>query len=165
MHVKRSLSPPSPSSQNHKRIRTDPIVIEDDSDDDDLPRILAQIKQQEESEKLAKQLQEEWAPAGSSSNAIVIEDDDEAFARQLAKEWGEAEANNHSSGSKQTETEAVVPRSPESPKIQHRPSYQYSAEERTPTEIMSFYRSTFTVERPCTKCGESVQSPRGYVCP
>ncbi|KJA28478.1 hypothetical protein HYPSUDRAFT_197335 [Hypholoma sublateritium FD-334 SS-4] len=62
------------------------IVIEDSDEEDDELKILAQIKAQEASENLAKELQEEFAEAGDTPM-----EDDEALARRLAEEWAKEE--------------------------------------------------------------------------
>ncbi|KAJ3789983.1 hypothetical protein GGU10DRAFT_304042 [Lentinula aff. detonsa] len=152
---KRDLSPSRQEFQNSKKrfhiTTSEPTIIIDD--DDDITEILAQIKQHEESEKLAKQLQDECAPGGSSSNAIVIEDDQDAvLARRLAEEWEAADAAERKSG-----------KSSSQPTKQRKYSLRSPAEQQTPTESLSVYRPLFTSGRPCTKCGKAVASPRGYV--
>ncbi|KAJ3814448.1 hypothetical protein F5876DRAFT_32959 [Lentinula aff. lateritia] len=161
-NVKRDLSPSREAVQNSKKrihfSSPEPIIIDDDSDDDDdLTEILAQIKQQEESEKLAKQSQGQYTTGGSSGNAILIEDDpDEQLSIQLASDWGAAHASEQTS-------EAVPPESSGKPKMKSRMSLRFLAQGKTPTESLSPYRRVFTAERPCTKCRETVKSPRGYV--
>ncbi|KAJ4485664.1 hypothetical protein J3R30DRAFT_3282130 [Lentinula aciculospora] len=155
---KRDLSPSRNDIQNSKkraRVATpEPIVVEDDSDDD-LADILAQIRQQEESERLVKQLQDECATGGSSSNAILIQNDtDEALAMRLASEWEVADAN----GEQKSET-IVLGKA----RIQQRCFLPSTAAVKTPSDSLSLYRTVFTRDRACTKCGENVKSPRGYV--
>src|SRR5882757_1208536 len=82
------------ASKRARKLSPDPepgVAIVDE--DNDLEVILAQIKEQEESEKLAKRVQDEW----NHSPADVVDettDSDEALARRLAKEWtGEVDAD------------------------------------------------------------------------
>ncbi|KAH7881130.1 uncharacterized protein C8R40DRAFT_17876 [Lentinula edodes] len=159
---KRDLSPSREAVQNSKKrihlSSPEPIIIDDDSDDDDdLTEILAQIKQQEDSEKLAKQLQDQYATGSSSGNAILIEDDpDEQLFMRLASNRVAADAIEQTS-------EAVPPESSGKPRMKSQMSLRFLAQGKTPTESLSPYRIVFTAERPCTKCGETVKSPRGYV--
>lgn len=68
MPAKRRSSPLDREDKSPKRRETVPVNV---NDDDDLEEILAQIKQQEESEALARKLHEEWnnpVNAGGSGN-------------------------------------------------------------------------------------------------
>lgn len=96
--TKRSLSSDQPSGRSPKRIHKTPVpepdddvIIIEDSDHenpDDLKEILAQIKEQEDSERLTRQLETDYVPSPSGSKAMPIDiEDDAAMARQLAEEW------------------------------------------------------------------------------
>jgi hypothetical protein len=90
---KRSRKSPSPTG-------SEVIVLEDD--EEDLDAILAHIKEQEESEQLARRLQEEWNGTSSVEDPIVVDgnmENDEALARKLAQEWTE-DGGDQPSGSK-----------------------------------------------------------------
>ena len=190
MPSKRSLSPSATHSiRSPKRVHAVP-----DDEEESLEDILARIKQQEDSERLAKQLHEQWngsvtnessshahRPGTSSQAAIVIDDSfesDEALAHRLAAEWDQgADADNdvvfvgssaplpaarviaaESSVSKvnkdKGKTRASQPIPPSQP-----------AQEQPPVdETLAIHRELFTKSRNCTKCGKSIQSPRGLVC-
>lgn len=109
MLAKRRLSLSQEPDRAPKKQATEEAVLQDD--EDDLAEILAQIKQHEESEALARKLQEEWNQAAhvdyndhasddgpsmymdSSEGEDYDEDmhddleDDEALARRLTEEW------------------------------------------------------------------------------
>lgn len=175
---KRPLSPESPRASRAKTKRhsiAPPLDISDD-DQDTLESILAQIKAQEQSEALARQLQEEWDapgpsnPSGASArntnsaldDIIVIsddeEEDDETIARRLAKQW---------------ELEDVVPdRTLETQSSSSNPSGSKgkakvqppAAAVPTPASALEQYRVLFTGTRICS-CGVALPSPRGHVSP
>ncbi|KAJ7508602.1 hypothetical protein B0H11DRAFT_1848236 [Mycena galericulata] len=176
---KRALSPSNAISPA-KRARKGPpvkpkdediVVVEDD--EDDLEIILARIKESEESERLAKQLQNEW---GSSSKSEIIDvdsenlEDDAAMARRLAAEWGQEESGN-SEVAPETElvdVDAWEPRASASTStnnVQAGPSRRLSsdADDVPPDQILTEFRSLFIAERSCSKCGKPVKSPRGFV--
>lgn len=138
--------------------------------------ILQQIKDQEESEALAKRLQEgtastslindsEIAGAGWSMTTSNCQghgeelEDDEAMARRLAAEWAAMDSSvrdtNHAqiadTGSTSTrEGPLRVPKD--------------AANTTPPDEQLSEYKDLFTGERSCTSCGGKVRSPQGVVC-
>ncbi|KAF8807941.1 hypothetical protein BYT27DRAFT_7242326 [Phlegmacium glaucopus] len=100
---KRNLSLSQASESKPKRRRNAPassapdpedvIVIDSDleSESDDLKAILAQIKAQEESERLAHRMQYEFdqpSTSGSKDTESHLEDD-EAMAKRLAEEWAQ----------------------------------------------------------------------------
>ncbi|KAI9060495.1 hypothetical protein FKP32DRAFT_1577713 [Trametes sanguinea] len=148
-------------------------------DEDSLESILALIQAQEESEALARKLQQEWnAPGPSTSPASapkaagasrrtttpdgVIEisddeqqEDDETIARRLAKQW---------------ELEDAVPETVPVP-LTNLPATKgkaksQSATRPTTTELpispLEQYRDLFTQSKRCP-CGADIPSPRGYV--
>nr|GAT55606.1 predicted protein [Mycena chlorophos] len=131
---------PSPDKARKKRVNADVIVISDD-EEDDLQDILALIKQNEESERLAQQLS-----GGSGSSSTAETEDDAAMARRLAAEWAE-EGIEQVAGPSSPNNKDPVGDDPD----------------RSPDEKLKEYRSFFTIQRPCTKCGKSVDSPRGFV--
>ena len=177
---KRRLSEDSPPTRTKK-----PATVADRDDEDDLPFILAQIRAQEESEELARKLQDEWdasvsgpsssgAPSQSSGGASrshsyftpenVIEasdgeEDDEAMARRLAREWG---TENVMLDVQPTD---VRPSEPSS-------SVLVDQDEEVPGAIshdqlplvskIEEHRDVFTGEKTCS-CGARLPSPRGHV--
>jgi hypothetical protein len=169
--AKRPLSPtnaisPSKSARIRRRVKPkdqDVNTIDDDSDDD-LELILAQIKESEESEKLAKQLQNDWA--SSSSPDIINFGDDAELARLIATgEWGnEIESGEwretvdvdtwelQTNGSNTSNAKPVPSRSPSS-----------EVDNVRPDQKLAEFRAFFTAERRCSKCGKPVKSPRGFV--
>ncbi|KAH9849201.1 hypothetical protein C2E23DRAFT_840286 [Lenzites betulinus] len=173
---KRPLSSESLDMQNapSKRSATARVL---DSDEDSLEDILAQIKAQEESEALARKLQDEWnAPvpcsrwqptAGGSgshnssgpSDIIVISDDDaeddQAMARRLAKEWDleDSVLQSHPLASS---------RRPSPPKDKARHSSSDTSPAPLPTSDLAQYRELFVGERSCS-CGFRMPSSRGLV--
>lgn len=148
-----------------------------DNDEDSLENILAQIKAQEDSEALARKLQDEWnAPvpcgrwqptAGGSgshnssgpSDIIVISDDDaeddQAMARRLAKEWDleDSVLQSHPLASS---------RRPSPPKDKARHSSSDTSPAPLPTSDLAQYRELFVGERSCS-CGFRMPTSRGLV--
>ncbi|KAI0756394.1 hypothetical protein C8Q80DRAFT_26988 [Daedaleopsis nitida] len=171
----------SPIGTPRKRSKKAATITEDD-EEDSLESILAQIKAQEESETLAKQLHDEWnAPGPSSSRASrgpraapvarghndvavdVIEisddddepEDDEAMARRLAREW---EADGVALIELSASTSQSEPRATRT---------QNNAESITSSDVpyiskLERYRDLFTGEKTCS-CGANFASPRGHV--
>jgi hypothetical protein len=141
--------------------------------EDDLSNILARIREQEESEAFAKQLEAEWndVPStgtranGIEKDVIVIpddEEDDEEMARRLAREWDEQDSKNRPSQSTSSSSSKSRLDTPA-----RRPSTgSLSAIELNvpPDEKLRKHQSLFTVERNCPKCNKKVESPRGMVC-
>ncbi|KAI0673805.1 hypothetical protein C8Q78DRAFT_1019118 [Trametes maxima] len=174
---KRPLSPASPRKVTVKKPVLEWNAIPDD-DEDSLESILAQIKAQEESEALARRLQQEWnapgpsgvqpEPAGPSGtgtrsrctfgNVIEISDDeghedDEAVARRLAAQWEREDA-----------TPGCLPPSihnTSASKGKDKASSEAGAP-RSPASVLESYRALFSGERSCS-CGSKVSSPRGHV--
>ncbi|KAI0652529.1 hypothetical protein C8Q79DRAFT_938107 [Trametes meyenii] len=177
MRGKRSLSPDSPRKDPAKRPTLEPIVNPDDDDEDSLESILAQIKAHEESEALARRLQQEWnapepssvqpkrsAPGGSATrsrstpdDAIEIlddeQEDDEAVARRLAAQWEleDAVSLNHS-------PQPAFSMST----FKGKQKYSPEAATRSPASVLETYKALFSGERNCL-CGVPVSSPRGHV--
>ncbi|KAF8963849.1 hypothetical protein BDZ97DRAFT_1904683 [Flammula alnicola] len=156
---KRKSSPLNSSGSAPKRARkaqvpvpNEVIVIEDSDSDDsdsDLKDILAQIKAQEESECLARSLQDEFnnsSPSGSKDVPIDIEDD-AAMARQLAEEW--------------TREDNIQICSKRLSRPYDAKTYKLSS--TRPDEGLAPYREIFTKTRNCSKCKKGVESPRGCV--
>lgn len=184
MPEKRSHSPSLGSSERaFKKQATDDIVLQ--KDDDDLADILAQIKQHEESEALARKLQEEWngesgsrATGSSSSRSnsspvlaeegpVDLKEDDEAFARRLAAQWAEEDgvAPDDGPGPSTLRVSNVDVRTHNTTSIPvtTRLTADSDAHEATPDEKLTQYRDVFVGSRNCTECGHELLSPRGYV--
>lgn len=191
--IKRSLSSDQPSGRSSKRIRKAPVpepgdvfIIEDSDqeDPDDLKEILAQIKEQEDSERLARQLETENVPSPSGSKAMPIDiEDDAAMARQLAEKWA-LEDNmlemNHEEIADSSDIE-ILP-GPSNTKV-HRHAENESSNAGTfnstsptlpntklyksanvrPDAALEPFKQIFTISRNCSKCGKDVKSPRGNV--
>lgn len=140
------------------------MIDDDDEDEEDLESILARIKESEESEKLAKALHREYISSesliasGSSSNLEIIDvDDDAALARRLAAEWG----NDSRSGAAPETVDVDTWQDPVN--IAGSSTNSRTTDDIPPDEKLAKFRSFFTAERPCSKCGKSVNSPRGFV--
>ncbi|OCH95740.1 hypothetical protein OBBRIDRAFT_744889 [Obba rivulosa] len=165
---KRRIS--SSEGPSAKRRVTEAIVISDD-EDESLEHILAQIKAQEESEALARRLQEEWNGAasdstragsnlpGPSSAPAGCQEDDEALARRLAEEW-EKEDGAAAAGSSAAATLREQPTLNAS-NTKGKAPYTSGADE-TPDEALRQFQTVFTAMRKC-QCGHDIPSPRGYV--
>ncbi|KAF7307392.1 UBIQUITIN-CONJUGAT-2 domain-containing protein [Mycena indigotica] len=141
---RRSASP----SKARKRARVpdeDVIVISDE--EDDLEEILALIKQNEESEKLARQLNQ------STHHSTQECDDDEALARRLAAEWDALD---------QTQ-ENPEPGPSKSGSASEPRSHIHNELDASPDIKLNEFRPFFTAARPCSKCGKMVAAPRGFV--
>ncbi|KAK7038770.1 hypothetical protein VNI00_010655 [Paramarasmius palmivorus] len=125
------------------------VVISDDEDEDDpeMKDILAQIAAQEADEKLARELQAQEAGPSAPRGARDKEDDEEMF-KELDKEWNFTEEDLASL----TQDEANGSKTP-----------SITADTKTPDTQLGDFRALFTAERPCTKCGNMVPSPTGYV--
>ncbi|KAJ6601347.1 hypothetical protein DFH09DRAFT_1127533 [Mycena vulgaris] len=146
--------PLSPSVSPTKR------ALDDDSEDD-MESILARIKESEQSEKLARKMQEDW---GSSIDPQIIDvDDDAALARRLAAEWGEENAD----APEIVDVDAwESPASTDPSNAKAGPSRTRSssdADDVPPDQKLAEFRSFFTAERSCSNCGKPVKSPRGFV--
>lgn len=171
---KRACSPISSPRKRSKQAATP-----EDDDEDSLESILAQIKAQEESEALAKQLHDEWnAPGPSSSRASkgrraarvarghndaavdVIEisddddkpEDDEAMAHRLAREW---------------ESDGIAVLEPSASTSQSVPRATRTQNSITSSDVpyiskLEQHRDLFTGEKTCS-CGAKLASPRGHV--
>ncbi|KII94003.1 hypothetical protein PLICRDRAFT_695066 [Plicaturopsis crispa FD-325 SS-3] len=159
---KRSVEKSAESSVA-KRARTERVDAEEE---DDLEVILAQIRQQEESEALARKLQDEWntpstsssqvaSGSGSDPEIIVLdeEEDDEAMAQRLARQWEDEDTPALSAAAIGTSPSGGPSRIP-----------AVSVDKASPPdEQILQYRDLFTSTRKCSKCGADVESPRGYV--
>lgn len=146
--------------------------------EEDLDSILALIKQQEESEALAQQLQSEWndlpntsANASNSSRATIIDvdedivildddaseaEDDAAMARRLAREWEREDNQNNliDAGLSSKTTTGTPPR----------PFKLVDMNLETPPDARLLeHRELFVRNRNCPKCNKQIKSPRGLV--
>ncbi|GBE77250.1 Baculoviral IAP repeat-containing protein [Sparassis crispa] len=154
-----------PSSRTKRRTpqRSEVITISDD-EEEPLESVLAKIKAQEESEALARKLQQDWADnaqpapsAGTSSNADrghdeevidLTREDDEALAKRLAKEW---------------EALDEVPQQVTGPSKGKRKAYEVEEDhDVTPDKKLERYHELFIGTKRC-QCGEELSSPRGHV--
>lgn len=170
MPAKRARSSSLPSERSHKRHAPDVIYIDDD--EDDLQAILAQIKQQEESEALARRLQQEWAAEDANSTADAMEDvrmssssgpddypnveDDETMARRLAAEWAAEDAPERVSIRKESSSHTQRDSSSSQ-------NHKADRTNMTATEKLEFFREFFTGTRNCVECDHEVLSPRAFV--
>lgn len=76
------------------------MVVINSEDEEDFDAILARIKEQEESEQLARKLQEEWNGTSSAGPSSVVNGstvNDEAMARELAQQWEDGDYQPSSS--------------------------------------------------------------------
>jgi hypothetical protein len=159
------------ASKRARKLSPDPepgVAIVDE--DNDLEAILAQIKEQEESERLAKRVQDQW----NNSPADVVDettDSDEALARRLAKEWAsqvDADGDpiagpSHLPDNGKGSDGFVGISTPAGPSRQQSRAFSSSLEEDTPDTKLSGFRDFFTAKKKCTNCGKLVKSPRGHV--
>ncbi len=116
------------------------MVTIDDDDDESLNEILEQIKQQEESEALARKL-EHAGPSRRGDDEVL--EDDEAMAIRLAREWA-------------TEDREQT--------VHQNSSATNNPPEDSPDDRLREHRDLFVGTRKCSKCNISIPSPRGYVC-
>jgi baculoviral IAP repeat-containing protein 6 len=147
-------------------------------EDDDLGAILARIKEQEESEKFALRLQDEWNQSSGSSDPVPCDESDEALARRLTEEWADQvddDMDPISGPSKLVERDKSIDdfveiskpvgaqtRSSRRAQPSRHRSRTYS-EGGTPDTKLSEFRGFFTANKECTNCNKAVKSPRGHV--
>lgn len=142
--------------------------------EEDLSSILARIKEQEDSEAFARQLESEWnnEPSTSANGSEVVnrverdviviaddddhEEDDEEMARRLAQEWDEQDSRfspfHFTSSVLNTEKRRTSIDSLSTPDMNIPPDMK-----------LREHRPLFTQERICPKCNKMVVSPRGLV--
>lgn len=183
---------PEPPTKRARKARVkepeDVISLGDssDNDDDDLKDALALIKAQEDSERLAKQLQDEYnQPVASGSHSEPIDvDDDAAMARRLAEEWAHEEdmpmiVEDASSdieilpapivgSSKPTSVLDAAAKSSRTVDFRltadsSQSSKIYAAPSIRPDEGLASFKDVFIRTRDCTKCNKRVKSARGCV--
>ncbi|KAG7094415.1 hypothetical protein E1B28_008014 [Marasmius oreades] len=142
---------------------------EEEEVDEEIRDILAQFAAQDESEKLARELQVLEEAGTSNSHAsgnelgTACEESDEALARRLAAEWEEEdgivirEDDSEESHSISNELERDTPFSVEKRAVH---SDTGKDDRECPGDDLD---PLFTSERPCSKCGATVPSPRSYV--
>ncbi|KAJ7201312.1 hypothetical protein GGX14DRAFT_524435 [Mycena pura] len=168
--AKRPLSPPDVSSAEsaRKRPRVPPkggdIIVIDDDNDDDLQDLLTRIKESEQSEKLARKLQSEWGASSSSHEIIDVDDiegSDAALARRLAAEWAEEPAAAAANQPDSFDVDAWEPPSTSGPSRTTLSHVEHN--NVPPDQKLQEFRSFFTGDRGCSRCGKPVESPRGYV--
>lgn len=158
-----------------KRQAREVIVIDDDEPEESLESILKRINEQEASEALARSLQGQPDTAGPSTHAgssnsplptagapqvIDLEEDDEALALRLSREWAEEDAATPSAVS----SSVVVPDLSLSASSA---TLVRTAGDSEPLPTPDFkireYNNLYVGSRPCTKCKANIISPRGYV--
>ena len=163
---KRKVASNNSRSVSKRARKLSPNVIDED---DDLDTVLAQITEQEESEKLALRLQHEWnysSGSGDNVSSDNITESDEALARRLAEEWADQddEVSPIPGPSRLAErgknTDDIIDHAHSQHSFR---SYSCSMEGGTPDLKLSEFRGFFTANKQCTKCGKAVKSPRGYV--
>jgi len=187
-----SKEPEPPAKRARKaRVREpeDVITVGDslDNDDNDLKDALALIKAQEDSERLAKQLQGEYdhpVASGSHSEPIDI-DDDAAMARRLAEQWAREEEDmpmmvDDASSDIENLPMPIVGSSKSisvldaNAKSSRTADFRltadssqsgkiYAARSIRPDEGLASFKDVFTRTRDCTKCNKRVKSARGCV--
>jgi len=165
---RRSFSSEVIDLTKRSKSRLEPYAVEN-TGDDDLEVILARIKEQEESEALARRLQDEWnnvddastnASAQTSSAAIVKGsdmDEDEALAIQLSLE--ELKKNDYAGSVRQDSSRTSQHKNT----AQTRQFHESSDDDNPPDVSLMSHRSLFTDDRPCANCGHLIPSPRGFV--
>lgn len=160
---------------------SDPGFVEITATDyeEDLDSILARIKQQEESEALARQLQSsDWNnlpnTSAKTSRAAIIDvdkdvidisdddaseaEDDAAMAQRLAREW-EKEDNKRKvvrsiEAGPSTSRTGTLPR----------PFKRVDLNLETPPDARLLeHQKLFVQSRNCSKCNKQIESPRGLV--
>ena len=182
---KRRAESPEPTL---KRTRQDTLptreVIEILDDDESLESIVARIEEQERSEALAKQLSREINeeggpshlphPGGADDDVIALDDeDDEALARRLADEWAQEDemlvaeplpADDNLDKGKHKETSRSTTGATVRTLVPVHLSADSSSEGGSAVEDnLQTHKEVFVLTRPCSKCGNDVISPRGYV--
>lgn len=150
----RNHKPSNPSRQ---------IIVIDDSDeeDDELNDILAQIKGQEDSVRLASQLQQ-----GDHEIIDLSIEDDALLAQRLAAEW--AKEDERQSAPLSARTSYPSSGSSSNTLIGKYPSINGKEKSSTssyptPDEVLATYRTIFTRTRKCSSCNGDVKSSRGSV--
>ncbi|KAF8588347.1 hypothetical protein K439DRAFT_1335558 [Ramaria rubella] len=171
-------------SSSRERFTKKPKPSSNDlSEEEDLEVILAKIHQQEQSEALARKLQQELdrgelllggaddnvidltrdfcdsdvsanGSAGSSRQTI---EDDEAMARRLAREWEQEAVGPYG------ESESVSVASASEDQKNSATTAKLRSKLISPDEDLLRYRKLFTQTRNCTKCSSAVPSPRNMV--
>ncbi|KAI0050598.1 hypothetical protein FA95DRAFT_1555521 [Auriscalpium vulgare] len=146
---RRVSNPVSDASVSPGRPMKRPRHSQDD-ENDDLAAILAQIKQQEDSEALARQLQEEWnneaaedRVEGSSDIHLDVGPFASSSGRQLRSSGGSIPQNVAAGTS-------------------HNASSSNLNEDETPDIPLAQARHLFTGDRQCPGCKGKLKSPRGY---
>lgn len=167
-----------------------PKKLTDDRDgEEDLDSILEKIRQQEESEALARKLQEEFDQPPNDRVRHLTEsigetsqghtksptiEDDEALARSLAHKWNQLDDSEPLSSTLE-KTEYVSqfsnamhggldpPMFASQPAESFRSASGFLTLVTDPAQDLLRYRELFTQSRSCTKCKKSVASPRSQV--
>jgi hypothetical protein len=183
---RRTLSPEASS----KSSRFDAAFYDVPDDEEDLASILEKIREQEESEALAKKLQQEFdGPQAAqvidltqgdddtlANNEIgpSTREDDEAMAQRLAREWevldaAQAPPTKPVEELKVRNEETLVSTSSKSLRTQQPTNESRSCAPApmvnpvNPETDLSKHRDLFTRTKECTKCGNDVVPPRNLV--
>lgn len=187
---KRPVSPVQVVKGSSKRRRAAPlpdpkdvIIVGSDaeeSEDEELKAILAQIEAQERHIKKPAKKRGEPIASGSKSTPIDLEDD-AAMARILAQQWASEDNNGGASSDVEIldgpSISHVNERRPSSPKTRElsissrfksrsphlHNSGIYQSSSIKPDGALEPFKDLFTKTRQCSKCKKSVDSPRGYV--
>ncbi|KAF8665441.1 hypothetical protein AX16_000460 [Volvariella volvacea WC 439] len=160
---RRTISPDPGPSRNRKRSRlalaADPIIVEDE---DDMDVILARIKEQQDSEKLARLQEEQGLGVAGPGVAPQSVSSDEALARKLAREWGHEviEIDSDSDGVINID-DAVGDEHISAPNM--RELITEEGNDISPDQHLEQFRSIFTAVQPCRKCSKAIAAPRGFV--
>ncbi|KAF9567848.1 hypothetical protein CPC08DRAFT_626320 [Agrocybe pediades] len=142
----------------------------DDEEDEEMKSIMAQIAAQEESERLARKLQNQYdssfASGSGSKDAPIDLEDDAALARMLADEWAKEDGAS-------SDIEIVAGPSQPKPQINNHRRTSIDVPKSVPTKYQELrirpeqalqrFKELFTGTKACSKCKAEVKSPRGCV--
>ena len=179
--TKRPLSPDANADRgaSKRQVTGQPTPPEDE---DELAEILTRIQQHEESEALARKLQEEWDGSSSMANCqsgrsdssytnmqsphkspMLVHEDDEAFARRLAAQWAEEDHASFHDTPQASTSSSKQPRCDTAVRNATICCTRDKIADDTPTAKLDDFRELFVGSRECTKCAHELLSPRGYV--
>ncbi|KAI0323038.1 hypothetical protein OF83DRAFT_1048195 [Amylostereum chailletii] len=181
---KRAPSKPHEDERVAKQPRTRPIEIYDDDDMDD---IIARIKEQEHGEALVQdQLQSKWDDDGGTASAptagsnivkaqseVIELDNDSDYDEDAALRWAMEESTKAETAANAGPSNGASssPSYPEPPSIgmeREKAISTWSALmsadiDDPPDERLAPFRDLFVGSKPCSNCGKSLASPRGFV--
>jgi len=156
------------------------LLLNENEEDEEMKDILAQIAAQEESEKLARKLQNGPGPSAASGsgskNTPIDLEDDEAMARMLAEQWAKEDALSED---EESEIKIIADPSNLAPKNKNFAStsndtkHLYSSRKDNlteyqgpliePEDALQPFKEVFTGTKECSKCKTKMGSPRGCV--